>query len=151
MNLDFTSLFTSRDGRINRARFWVGAICILLVWMMIYLIFGSSVFGRILELLAAIGLFYPAYAVAAKRFQDRDRPGQTALLGLVPVLIAIMLYTFGLTGEQTGESPAGVNAVGWIGTLVYLGVGLWFAIELGALKGTPGSNRFGGDPLSAVG
>jgi uncharacterized membrane protein YhaH (DUF805 family) len=84
--------------------------------------------------------------VAAKRFQDRDKPGHTALYGLVPVLIAILLDTFGLTGDATGA-----NAVGWICTLLYLGVGLWFAIELGALKGSPGSNRFGGDPLSAVG
>jgi uncharacterized membrane protein YhaH (DUF805 family) len=145
MTLDFTSLFTSRDGRINRARFWVGAVCILIVWITIYFVFGSSVFGRIVELLVALGLFYPAYAVAAKRFQDRDKPGQTALYGLVPVLIAILLYAFGLTSD-----PTGANAVGWICTLIYLGVGLWFAIELGALKGSPGSNRFGGDPLSAV-
>jgi len=143
MSLDFTSLFTSRDGRINRAKFWVGAICILIIGITIYFVFGSSVFGRIVELLVAIGLFYPAYAVAAKRFQDRDRPGETALYGLVPVLIAVSLYTFGLTGD-------GANAVGWICTLIYLGVGLWFAIELGTLKGSPGSNRFGGDPLVAV-
>jgi uncharacterized membrane protein YhaH (DUF805 family) len=31
-----------------------------------------------------------------------------------------------------------------------MGVGLWFLIELGILKGTPGPNRFGGDPLAAV-
>ena len=146
MNLDFKSLFTSRDGRINRAKFWVGAVSLLVIWMIVEGIFGSSVFGRIVKLLVAIGLFYPAYAVAAKRFQDRDRPGQTALYGLVPVFIAILLDTFGLTGDLTGA-----NAVGWICTLAYLGVGLWFAIELGTLKGTPGSNRFGGDPLAAAG
>jgi len=145
MNLDFKSLFTSRDGRINRAKFWVGAVSLLIVWFMIYFVFGSSVFGRIVELMVAIGLFYPAYVVAAKRFHDRDRPGQTALCGLVPALIAILLYTFGLTGD-----PTGANAIGWICRLIYLGVGLWFAIELGLLKGTPGPNRYGGDPLVAV-
>jgi uncharacterized membrane protein YhaH (DUF805 family) len=34
---------------------------------------------------------------------------------------------------------------------VIWGVGIWFLIELGILKGTPGPNRFGGDPLAAVG
>ena len=145
MSLDLASLFTSRDGRINRARFWLGAVCIVIIWMIVDGIFGSSVFGRIVKLLVAAGLFFPAYTVAAKRFQDRDRPGQTALYGLVPVLIAILLDALGLTGDATGA-----NAVGWICTLVYLGVALWFAIELGILKGTPGSNRFGGDPLAAV-
>ena len=79
---------------------------------------------------------------ASKIATGRER---TALFGLVPVLIAIMLNSFGLTGD-----PGGANAIGWICRLIYLGVGLWFAIELGSLKGTPGPNRFGGDPLAAV-
>jgi uncharacterized membrane protein YhaH (DUF805 family) len=144
-DVDFTSLLLARDGRINRAKFWIGAACFLVVWIVIDGIFGSSIFGRILKLLMASGLFYPAYAVAAKRFQDRDRPGETALFGLAPVFVAIALDSFGLTGDATGE-----NAIGWICRLIYLGVGLWFAIELGSLKGTPGPNRFGGDPLAAV-
>jgi uncharacterized membrane protein YhaH (DUF805 family) len=145
MDVDFKSLFTTLDGRINRAKFWVGAAGLLVIWMIVDGIFGSSVFGRILKFLLAIGLFYPAYAVTAKRFQDRNRPGQIALYGLVPVLVAIVLGSFGLTGD-----PTGANALGWICTLIYLGVGLWFVIELGVLKGTPGPNRFGGDPLAAV-
>ena len=35
-------------------------------------------------------------------------------------------------------------------TLVNLGVGLWFLIDLGILKGTPGPNNYGGDPLTAL-
>ena len=80
-DVDFTSLLLSRDGRINRAKFWIAAAGFLAVWIIIDGIFGSSIFGRILKLLIAIGLAYPAYAVAAKRFQDRDRPGETALSG----------------------------------------------------------------------
>ena len=64
---------------------------------------------------------------------------------IVPVLIASLLQAFGLTG--TPQEP---NALGWICTLVTMGVGIWFLIELGILKGTPGPNRFGGDPLAAV-
>ena len=145
MDVDFASLLLSRDGRINRAKFWVGAVGFLVILIIIDYIFGSSIFGRILKFLIAIGLFYPAYAVAAKRFQDRNKPGETALYGLVPVFAAILLDCFGLTGDATGA-----NAIGWICRLIYLGVGLWFAIELGILKGTPGPNRFGGDPLAAV-
>ena len=145
IDVDFTSLFLTRDGRINRAKFWIGAGCLLVIWLIVETIFGSSIFGRIVKLLIAIGLFFPAYAVSAKRFHDRDRPGETALFGLVPVLLAIALEAFGLTGD-----PAEPNGLGWICRLAYLGVGLWFLIELGTLKGTPGPNRFGGDPLAAV-
>jgi uncharacterized membrane protein YhaH (DUF805 family) len=145
MDVDLASLFLSREGRINRAKFWIGAACFIAVWLLVDIIFGASIFGRIVKFFLAIGLFYPAYAVGAKRFHDRDRPGETALLGLIPVFLAIALDCFGLTGDASGA-----NGLGWICRLIYLWVGLWFAIELGALKGTPGPNRFGGDPLAAV-
>jgi uncharacterized membrane protein YhaH (DUF805 family) len=149
MNLEYQYLFTSFDGRINRAKYWAGTIILAIISIVlgfiIGAIFGPSTFGTILVVLVTLGLFYPGYAVAAKRFQDRDKPGQTALYGLVPVLIASLLQAFGLTG--TPQEP---NALGWICTLVTMGVGLWFLIELGILKGTPGPNRFGGDPLAAV-
>jgi uncharacterized membrane protein YhaH (DUF805 family) len=147
--MDFTYLFTSFDGRINRAKYWAGVVILAIVSIVLGFIigavFGPSTLGVILVTLVTIALFYPGYAVAAKRFQDRDKPGQTALYGLVPVLIASLLQAFGLTG-----APNHPNALGWICNLVSMGVGLWFLIELGILKGTPGPNRFGGDPLAAV-
>ena len=149
MNLDFQYLFTSFDGRINRAKYWAGivilAIISIVLGFIIGAVFGSSILGAILVTLVTLALFYPGYAVAAKRFQDRDKPGVTALYGLVPVLIASLLQAFGLTG-----TPNNPNALGWICNLITMGVGLWFLIELGILKGTPGPNRFGGDPLAAV-
>ena len=134
MNLDFQYLFTSFEGRINRAKYWAGTIILavisIVLGFVIGAIFGASTFGAILIVLVTLALFYPGYAVAAKRFQDRDKPGITAFYGLVPVLIASLLQAFGLTG--TPQEP---NALGWICTLVTMGVGLWFLIELGILKG----------------
>jgi uncharacterized membrane protein YhaH (DUF805 family) len=149
MNLDYQYLFTSFEGRINRAKYWAGTVILALasivLGFIIGAIFGASTFGTLLVTLVTLALFYPAYAVAAKRFQDRDKPGNTALYGLVPVLIASLLQAFGLTG--TPQEP---NALGWICNLITFGVGLWFLIDLGILKGTPGPNKFGGDPLAAV-
>jgi len=147
--MDLQYVFASFDGRINRAKWWAGIVIILVVSVVlgfvIDVIFGSGSFGTLLAILVALGLFFPAYAVCAKRFQDRDRPGRTALYGLVPVLIANLLQSFGLTG--TPQEP---NGLGWICTLINLGVLLWFVIELGILKGTPGQNHYGGDPLAAI-
>ena len=95
MNLDFQYLFTSFEGRINRAKYWAGTIILavisIVLGFVIGAIFGASTFGAILIVLVTLALFYPGYAVAAKRFQDRDKPGITALYGLVPVLIASLL------------------------------------------------------------
>lgn len=149
MNLDFQYLFTSFDGRINRAKWWAGlvalAIISLVLGFLVFQLFGLSFFGRLLNFLISIALLYPAYAVCAKRFQDRDKPGNMALYGLGPLLLVSLLQLLGLTGD-----PAQPNAVAWVCVLVWWGVVIWFVIELGILKGTPGPNRFGGDPLAAV-
>ncbi len=146
--MDLQYLFASLDGRINRAKWWAGVVIVLVVWAVvstvIEVIFGWGFFGGFLVTLLALALFYPGYAVCAKRFQDRDRPGKTALYGLVPVLIANLLQTWGLTGAPQQ------NGLGWLCTLINLGVALWFVIDLGILKGTPGQNHFGGDPLAAI-
>jgi uncharacterized membrane protein YhaH (DUF805 family) len=147
--MDLQYLFTSFDGRINRAKWWGGAVILaivsLVIGLIIEVIFGTGFFGGFLATLLALALFYPTYALCAKRFHDRDKPGKTALYGLVPSLLANLLVTWGLTG--TPQEP---NGLGWLCTLINLGVGLWFLIDLGILKGTPGQNHFGGDPLAAI-
>jgi uncharacterized membrane protein YhaH (DUF805 family) len=143
--MDFRELFTSLEGRINRSKYWTGALILLGIWFVVDLLLGSTTLGSFLLVLLTLALFYPGYAVAAKRFQDRDKPGRMAVYGLLPVALAALLYAFGFTGNL-GEP----NAIGWICILIYWAVGLWFLIELGILKGTPGPNRFGGDPLAAI-
>ncbi|MBQ0818132.1 MAG: DUF805 domain-containing protein [Hyphomicrobiaceae bacterium] len=143
--MDLQYVFASFGGRINRAKWWAGAIILLVIWLIVGGIFGSSFFGALILVIVTLVLLYPAYAVCAKRFQDRDRPGKTALYGLVPILIASLLQTWGLTG-----TPQNLNGLGWICVLINLGVGIWFLIDLGILRGTPGQNRYGGDPLAAI-
>lgn len=147
--MDLQYLFASFDGRINRAKWWAGVVIIFIVSLVlgfvIGAIFGGGAFGTFLIVVVTLALFYPTYAVCAKRFQDRDKPGKTALYGLVPMLIASFFQSFGWTG--TPQEP---NAIGWLATLINVGVFLWFVIELGILKGTPGPNHYGGDPLAAL-
>ncbi len=147
--MDLQYVFGSFDGRINRAKWWAGAVIIavinIVLGLIIDVLFGAGFFGTFLLTIVLLALFFPAYAVCAKRFQDRDRPGKTALYGLVPMLLANLLQIFGRAG--TTQEP---NAVGWICNMINLGVLLWFVIELGILRGTPGQNHYGGDPLAAI-
>jgi uncharacterized membrane protein YhaH (DUF805 family) len=147
--MDLQYLFTSLEGRINRAKWWFGMLSLAVVSLVLNFLvaglFGFGVFGAILMIIIMLVLFYPSYAVCAKRFQDLHKPGKTALYGLVPLLIGNFLEAIGVTGP-----PAEPNAIGWICILVFWGVSLWFLIELGILKGTPGLNHYGGDPLTAI-
>jgi uncharacterized membrane protein YhaH (DUF805 family) len=148
--MDFKYLFTSFDGRINRAKWWAGIVILgiinIVLGFIVLQIFGMGFFGRLLSFVIFIALLYFSYAVSAKRFQDRDKPGIMAAYGMGALLLTSLLATLGLTGTQQE-----LSAIGWVCTLINLGVLLWFVIELGILKGTPGPNRFGGDPLAAVG
>jgi uncharacterized membrane protein YhaH (DUF805 family) len=147
--MDFNYLFTSFDGRINRAKWWAGMVILTIINIVLSFIvislFGMGFLGRLLSFIIVLAILYPAYAVSAKRFQDRDKPGIYALYGLAALLVTSLLQALALTG-----TPQELNALGWICALINLGVSLWFLIELGILKGTPGPNRFGGDPLAAV-
>lgn len=146
--MDILSLFTSLQGRINRARYWIGVIALALVSMLgtaaVVSVFDVSDTSVKLTVLIAFLLLYPTYAVMAKRFQDRDKPGWTALFALVPMYGINFMQTFGSIGRE----EAGI--VSTLLDLVVVGLWLWLLIELGILKGTPGPNRFGPDPLGQI-
>lgn len=142
--MDLVYLLTSLKGRINRARYWLGVILVtgtsLLGTALVVSALGVSDMSVKLTVLIAILLIYPTYALMAKRFQDRDKPGWTALYALVPIYGINFIQTFGSLGQSEGMLPTLLD-------LAAVGLSLWIVIELGILKGTQGPNRFGSDPL----
>jgi uncharacterized membrane protein YhaH (DUF805 family) len=143
--MDLSSLFLSLDGRINRAKFWLGMVVLAVISFaatyMIVLLVGVSQGAIALSAAVAFALAYPSYAVMAKRFQDRDKPGFLTLLLLIPSYGANLLYTFGVF--DLDQPSASAKATDAIVAVVFL----WFLVELGFLRGTQGPNRYGPDPL----
>ena len=157
--MDFTYLFTSLQGRVSRAKWWAGEAVLFIVFSALALIGNQTPIGPAISALIWIVLYLPAYPLAAKRFQDRDKPGETALYGYVPSIIAAGLLNFGPveTSPRTLDLPIGdvdvslnwnTNTIGVICFIILISVTAWFVIELGMLKGTHGPNRFGPDPSS---
>jgi uncharacterized membrane protein YhaH (DUF805 family) len=116
--MDWKYLFTSVDGRINRAKLWAGVgvlVLIGIVGMLIDYLLGTKSaaggFGLISSIVTLVSI-YLAICLYAKRWHDRGKSGWWTLIGLVPLI-----------------------------------GGIWMLIELGILEGTRGSNRFGADPL----
>jgi len=159
--MDFVYLLTSLQGRINRAKWWAGQVILFVIFSIAAWIGNQTTIGQTISALIWIILYLPAYPLAAKRFQDRDKLGETALYGYIPSIIAVGLLSFGPVdgNPETLKLPvSGVdgslswntNTLGLICFFILIGITVWFLIELGMLKGTPGPNRFGPDPLGVT-
>jgi uncharacterized membrane protein YhaH (DUF805 family) len=126
--MDWQWLFSSFEGRINRAKFWLGSFALWVLWMLVNVVLWT-VFGMryaegdifpdmgpvawLVWVIIALALTYATFAVWAKRWHDRDKSGWWSLIMFVPIVGAI-----------------------------------WILVELGCLPGTEGPNRFGQDPLA---
>ena len=109
--MKFRRLLLSFSGRIPRSTFWLTALLLAVVFI-ILLVALESIFGRSASLVLYPPFFWVMAALATKRLHDRGKSPLWFLLALIPVL-----------------GP------------------LWLLLELGFLRGTPGENRYGDDPL----
>jgi uncharacterized membrane protein YhaH (DUF805 family) len=142
--MNFTSLFTSFSGRINRARYWIGILilfalsCIMWFGALTALIDGNI--GLIVVLMVfGLLLFAISIPITVKRLHDRGKSGHYAWL----------LYGSSVVGGAVDPwtQTMQIDPFGMIVALITVVIGLWFFIELGFFRGTPGPNAYGPDPL----
>jgi uncharacterized membrane protein YhaH (DUF805 family) len=104
------------DGRIGRRTWWLWGVAAMiglgLYFKVLLRVAGLSAANT--DIAVNLLLLWPALAISAKRWHDRDKPAWWVFVMLIPV-------------------------IGW----------LWGLIENGLLRGTPGTNRFGPEPLSS--
>jgi uncharacterized membrane protein YhaH (DUF805 family) len=123
--MDWKSYLFSAQGRLNRARYWLGFLVIYVAFMIVYLPFsltlgpaqqgltaGQAIYATIL-FVASLVITYSSICIGIKRWHDRDKSGWWMLIGFIPLIGSI-----------------------------------WSFVELGCLRGTMGANRFGPDPLA---
>ena len=123
------SLLFSFQGRVNRAKFWLVHIA---MWVVIVVVFGALLGG------------------AAMSSDPRAALASVGLVGgLVLAVVYILAIWIGLAIAAKRWHDRNKSAW-WILIIFVPAVGgLWYLIECGFLKGTPGTNRFGADPLAA--
>lgn len=145
--MDFSYLYLSTEGRIGRQMWWIGHIILAVIGIVLTLIlaglFGPISFAsRLINFIYILAVAYPAYAVSAKRFQDRDKNGALGAILIGLSILSALLQLFGIGADPTNPSTT-IMVLG-IATLV---VGIWYLIELGILRGTVGENQYGPDPV----
>ncbi len=109
------------SGRARRSEYWfffLFNVLVSIVASIIDAIIGtrsSSGFG-LLEGIAALALLLPGLAVGARRLHDTSRSGWWLLIGLIPLLGAIVLIIFFVQDShpdnQYGASPKQGAAAG---------------------------------------
>lgn len=103
-NIDWGHLLFAFDGRINRAKFWLGIVSIWVILLIIGGIAGAmnSTFGWLIFAVLYVGVIWVGLAVSIKRWHDRDKSGWWVLIGLIPIIGGIwaLVETDFLEGTQ---------------------------------------------------
>jgi uncharacterized membrane protein YhaH (DUF805 family) len=148
--MNLIKLFFSFRGRVNRAGYWlvsafwfVAAGVLNVAWNP----FGAPdfQFGRDYRVDAALVLIAlptaaSCIAVAIRRLHDRNRSAWWLLLY---VLVPAMLQTIAAFNDLDAALMVILN--------VFAGaISIWAFVDVGCLRGTWGTNRYGPDPLASV-
>ncbi len=139
--MDWSYLFTSFEGRINRKPFWMALLAFLLVSFVLQFAV-MAVAGQAAGLIVSLLLLYPGYALNVKRMHDRNRPDWILIAFYALLVVIILMQLAGL--DRVGTEPTAPFLV--VGAVFLIGA-IWLTIELGFLRGTVGPNDYGPDPL----
>lgn len=152
-------LFFEFHGRVGRLRWWAGSIFLffammaaMLVIMLMFFSNGGEVSwerdvvttpeGALINLglLAFFGYMWSALSI--KRLNDRERPHWLIALFLSPFVILLLGDLMGVPIIALGRAILLLEGL-------LFAVWFWMLIELGFLRGMPGPNRHGPDPLTS--
>jgi uncharacterized membrane protein YhaH (DUF805 family) len=166
------SLFTRLDGRLGRARWWLGTFVIglaslVIIWVILRLLKvpagyqldpsidpgERSRYARLFVYAYAAStamIAYPAVALMKKRLNDRDRPSWLWAVFWAPIIPYIAVTLFEI-GTEAADAPldSTSSALLFVVHAAISIITIWAIVELGFLRGTPGPNRYGPDPLAA--
>lgn len=135
MNLE---TFTSFQGRIPRKTFWLGIIVLWLATIVLYFVL-FTLFGVSMPVMDPND---PAASEAAMQVYWSKAAIPSVLLWLITLWPSLALYAKRWHDRNKSAWWTLIALVPFIGAI-------WLLIELGFLRGTDGSNRFGADPIPA--
>jgi uncharacterized membrane protein YhaH (DUF805 family) len=140
--MNFGDLFTRLDGRINRKRYWIG-IVILLVVSIIVQVIGYLAAAMNGAMIAGLIFIWPSFALAAKRAHDRNKTAWMPAIFFALVVAVNYMQLAGLHEDAYGKPSLVFGTV----SVAFLTFAIYGFVVWGCLRGTTGPNRYGPDPL----
>lgn len=102
-------------GRARRSEYWyflLGNLIVATVLTVVDFLLAGSLLGsatRLLDLLYSLAVLVPGIAVTIRRLHDTGRPGIWILIGLLPLVGAVVLLVFMLEDSQPGSNRYGAS------------------------------------------
>ena len=97
------------SGRARRKEYWMFFLFNLIILFVIGLVEGFAGSPGIVGMLYSLGVLIPGIAVSVRRLHDTDRSGWWILIGLVPLIGAIVLLVFMVLDSKPDENQYGPN------------------------------------------
>ena len=92
------------EGRARRQEYWM----FMLVNFIISLVLAAVSLG-VLETVYGLAIFLPSLGVSFRRLHDTGRSGLWLLLGLIPIIGALVLLYFFIQDSEPGTNQYGPN------------------------------------------
>jgi uncharacterized membrane protein YhaH (DUF805 family) len=144
--MSMMQLLFSFRGRLNRKRYWMTVIVTMAVIILLLLLalgmireqrFEFAALTVLILFILYIPLIWIGLAIGAKRLHDRNKSAWW------------LLVFYALPGILSGAGNQMDDVAFLILHVVSFAITVWAFVELGCLRGTRATNRFGPDPLSA--
>ena len=97
------------SGRARRKEYWMFFLFNIIIVFVLGFIEGLVGGQGIISTLYSLAVLIPGIAVSVRRLHDINRSGWWLLIGLVPIIGAIVLLVFMVQDSQPGENQYGRN------------------------------------------
>ncbi|QLB40256.1 MULTISPECIES: DUF805 domain-containing protein [Mannheimia] len=113
--LDVLKKYATFSGRARRKEYWMfslfnvifASVCGFLDGLLGFISYETGL--GILGSLYILATFLPSLAVLVRRLHDTDRSGWWVLIGIIPLIGAIVLLVFACLDSKVGENRFGPN------------------------------------------
>jgi uncharacterized membrane protein YhaH (DUF805 family) len=99
--------YVNFQGRASRSEFWYWVLFAIILAIVAAIIDNAIIGLPIIGVVVSLGLLLPGLSVSIRRLHDTDRTGWWILIGLVPIVGAILLLIWYCTKGTTGPNSYG--------------------------------------------
>ncbi|MBI3898531.1 MAG: DUF805 domain-containing protein [Gammaproteobacteria bacterium] len=107
--LEVLKKYAEFGGRARRTEYWMFVLFNLIISIVIMVLEALIGISSVIGILYALAVLIPGIAVSVRRLHDTHRSGWWLLIGLVPLIGAIVLIVFMAMDSEPGSNEYGPN------------------------------------------